>query len=452
MEELSTILWRLSRNIVDIVTALKKDKKIRKVKMLWIREKITNFEYKEGGVSWQASPEYFEREEWDWRDVFRIVEPKIKGLSLYVDTYKRISEIYNTKEAQAEFWLSHFAHETVRKALYDDISEESLLSSVTIFVNDLEKNPLTWNVSVELEGIWLREEEIEIRRGLKIRRPRPKDFEFEWPFEHIFIPRMQPLIGHPSAILEITQRAKFQPFVWDELEKLIIALRLYKVGSVVKGKTIWKPKSILLFGGTTWIHLIQPIIYRYSLGSEDSSNLRNFLNKITPLLPIKNGRIETIDHISISLQRYNDALFKGDPTERLTYGIMGLEALFLKAPEREELAHRLAQRVAKCLSVLGQQPLEAYRNIKRSYEVRSDFTHGSLIIKEKHQEISKLADEIVKYLRNAILMFLELKGKVEKEGLLSTVDNSLLHPKATAKLEKLIKEHCHITQSIKISE
>jgi len=448
MEEVPTILWRLSRDIIDVVRNLREAKRIRKVRRLYVRDKITHFKYKKGNIGWQASHEYFEKEEWDWRDKFRTIESEIKKLPSYIKAYKLISNIYNVKETQAEFWLSRFAQNIMEKALDEDVSEESLLDSVTIFLNDLEENPIMWDVLVELEGVWMRVEEIEIYKGLKIRRLRPEDLEFERPFEYMAIPRMEPMFRHPSAVMEIRQRAKFQPYVWDELEKLIIALRLYKLGSVIRGKTRWKPKSILQFGGTSWSHLTQPIVYKYSLGSEDVPKLQTFLDKIKTLLPVAQGKIETIDHISISLQRYNDALFKPDPTERLAYGIMGLEALFLKSLEREELAHKLAQRVAKCLSLLAHQPLEVYRIIKESYDVRSEFIHGSLADERKRHNASKLANKILEYLRSSILIFLELKGKVEKERFLSTIDNSLLHHNASAKLEQLIKEHCSITQSI----
>jgi hypothetical protein len=446
-EELSMILWRLSHDIVNAIETLKKDGKIQKVRKIWFREKTINFEYKEGSISWQASPEYFEREEWDWKYISQIIELEIKKLPAYINAYKCISEIYNVDEFQAEFWLSKFAHNVVTKTLDTPLSEEGLLESVILFLNDLEQRPIIWNVIVELEGLWLKDEEIKINKGLKIRRPRPEDLEFERPFEEILLPRVDilPVFRHFSAVLEVTQKTQF---MWDELEKLIVALRLYKLGSVVTRRITWKPKSILQFGATTWPTFIQPVVYCYSLSSEESLKLKTFLDKIRPLLPVVQGRIETIDYISISLQRYNDALFKSDPTERLAYAIMGLEALFLKSSEREELAHRLAQRVARCLSLYSYQPLEVYRIIVQSYDIRSNFVHGSLVGKEKSHDASTLAEKVIKYLRILILMFLELKNRVEKDSFLNTIDNSLIHPDALAKLEKLIKENCPITTSI----
>ncbi|MCS7366251.1 MAG: HEPN domain-containing protein [archaeon YNP-WB-062] len=453
MEEgLPTILWRLSRDIVNVVETLKERGKIRRIKRLWFREKITNFEYKEGSMGWQASPEYFEKEEWDWRDRFRIIEPEIKKMPTYINAHRYISEIYKVNELRAEFLLSRFVHNVIIKALDATLSEEELVELITLFHNDLEGAPIIWNVTVELRGIWLKDEEIIVDEGLKLRRPRPEDLAYECPVEEMIeraVPRFHvPFFSHATAVLEITQRSQSQLNLLDELEKIIIALRLYKPASIAKIGIVWRPKSILQFESVTWYTPIQPEIYRYSLASEDASKLKTLLDKIKPLLPVVQGRIETIDHISISLQRYDDALFKPDPMERLTYAIMSLEALFLKSSEREELKHRLAQRVARCLSLYGYQSLEVYRTVAQSYDIRSEFVHGTLINKEKKDYTATLADKVIEYLRTSILMFLELKDEIEKDNFLNTIDNSLLHQDAFTKLEKLIRENTPITTSL----
>jgi hypothetical protein len=450
MEELSTILWRLSRDIVNTVEILKNNGKIRKVNKIWFREKVTNFEYKEGVIGYSSIHEYFVKEEWDLGDIYRIMESEIKKLPIFINAYKCISEIYNVNESLAEFWLSQFAHSVVTKALEAPLNEEELLELVILFLDDLEQRPIIWNVIVELNGLWLKDEEIKIDKNLKIRKLQPKDFEFEYPLDKMIRAGIEIArhLEYPSAILEMTQKSQSQPPISYELEKLIIALRLYKPGSIINLKAIWKPKSILKGEFTTGSTFIQPEVYRYSLSSEETLKLKTFLNKIKPLLPITQRSIETTDHISISLQRYNDALFKPVPTERLAYAIMGLEALFLKSSERVELAHKLAQRAAKCLSLFGYHSLEVYRTIKQSYKIRSDFVHGSLVSKERSHDVNTLADKVIKYLQISILMFLELKNKVKKDNFLNIVDHSLIYPDASVELEKLIKESCSITITI----
>lgn len=447
-EELSNVLWKLSSDIINIIKRYEESGKIHRLRKLWVRDKITNFEYKEGNISWQALPEYFEREEWDWKE-FQIIEQEVKRLPSFAKAFRMISNIYNVNDAQSEFLLSRFVTTIASKALDKRVEEESKPDFVITFINDLENNPIMWKVSVELEGVWIKEAEVKIRQGLKIRRPQPEDFIRERPLEFALFPHVgPPFFRYPSAIMEVEQRAKSQHDVWNELEKLIICLRMYKLGSVIEGKAIWMPKSILRLGGVTWPGGMPPVIYRYAIATEDTQKIQIFLNKIAPLLPVSGSRIQTTDYISIALQRYNDALFKPDPTERLAYGIMGLEALFLKPLEREELAHKLAQRVAKCLSVLSYQPLEVYGIIRQSYDIRSEFIHGSLVEEDKRRDASRLADKIINYLRLFILIFLELKEKIEKVSFLNTIDNSLLHQNAQVKLESIIKEHCTVAQSV----
>jgi len=137
--------------------------------------------------------------------------------------------------------------------------------------------------------------------------------------------------------------------------------------------------------------------------------------------------------------------------ERVTYAIMGLEALFLKSSEREDLSHRLAQRVAKCLSILNYQPIEIYRVLKQSYEVRSEFIHGAPIHEDELRNSGELANKVMEYLRLSILVFMELKKeKIEKENFISIIDNSLLNREAQEKLQSLIKEYCSAAQSASI--
>ncbi len=74
-------------------------------------------------------------------------------------------------------------------------------------------------------------DEIRLGKGIIIRKPQPSDFEYEYPSDiyPVFEPPMREL---PSAILEIHKRLKIRPCIYDEHEKLILLLQLYKLGSV----------------------------------------------------------------------------------------------------------------------------------------------------------------------------------------------------------------------------
>jgi len=445
-DELLSLLLRFSHDIINIVKNAKENEKIKKIKRLWIKRKIIDFKYEKNFISVVKSTEYIEKEEWNLVDKYQIILPEIKKLPLYMDILRKISEIYGIEEKQAELQLEHFVSYIIDNALNDNISDEIILESIVLFLDDLEQNPITWELKVWINGIWLEDEEIELTKGIKLRRLRPSDFEFEYPLEPMFCSFPETRLSFPSAVIELKQRAKNEFSILNKLEKIIMTLRLYKLGSIEKMVIKWKPKSILKPESITEYPIKQPI-YEYTLNSNDVNKIKDLLNKIESMDYFNNQeKNKPLSYLSIALHRYNEALFRPNPIERLAYAIMGLEALYLK--ESGELAHKLAQRVAKCLGILNFHPIRVYENLKKAYKIRNKFIHGSPLDKNDLYKLSKLVDNIMEYLRCSILMFMELKGKKKKEEFIEIVDNSLLYQEDYDKLQELIKEHCYITLSL----
>ena len=220
------------------------------------------------------------------------------------------------------------------------------------------------------------------------------------------------------------------------------------MGSVIVVQANWKSDGVMWFsGGTSFGTRSHVDTYKYSLAKDDGPKLQEFLDKIEKLIPeelIRPGMSE-VDHLVIAVQRYEDSLLKPEITEsRLSFAIMALEALFLKEEEREELEHRLGQRVAKLLAEFGHEPLEVYNKLKRSYSIRSSFVHGSPISKDQQSEALKLTQDILEYVRLSIVIQLQLKGTIDKDKFLSLLDNTLLTQNASEKLQKILEENCEI--------
>jgi len=448
-ESLSKQLWKLSKEVMGIVKELRESGKIHKVKQVYFKTKIEKFEYDKGMKGYTASSDHIEKEEWNWIDVFFTFEDSIKKLPSFKEAAKSMSEIYAKNQPQTEFLLSSFCRVIARKSL-EGLADETVVDLITTFINDIEGNPKTWNPTVWLQGIWLGIDKIQPIEGIVFRRPTPKDLEFEYPAYIVspLAPRPFPPAS-PSTILEIKHRAKNQPEMHEELQKLIATLRLYKTGSVENIRTEWRPKTVLHFGGTTYHTAPTAGAYKYGLDSTDTEPLKNFIETIKPLIPLEvtRGGVPSVDYTVIAIQRYNDGILKPEtPEGRLTKGIMCLEALYLKPKEEGELAHRLGQRVARTLGLLDQQPLKVYNNVQRAYGTRSKFIHGSGIEKEERRNIAGLAKKIIDYARISIVIHLQLHaGKVDKEKFLALIDNSLLHENALAKLVDLVKEKCVVT-------
>ena len=449
-ETLSKLLWKFSKEVIDIVKGLKESGKIHKAKRTYVSTKIEKFEYDKGVKGYSASSGHIEKEEWNWVNILIRLEDSTKKIPSFKNVAKSMSEIYVKSQSQAEFWLSRFSSILARQFL-EGFTDETLVDLITTFISDIEGSPKTWNLTMWLQGVWMRINKIQPMDRVVLRRPTPEDLEFEYPADLLspfttepFFPR-----ASPSTILELKHRAKNQPEMHEELEKLIVTLRLYKVGSVENIRTQWQSKTVIGFGGTSYRSALMAGAYKYGLDSTDTEPLKNFIETIKPLIPLEviRGSTQSVDYTVIAIQRYQDSILKPEtPEGRLAKGIMCLEALYLKPMEATELAHRLSQRVARTLSLLGHKPLEVYNIIKRAYDIRSKFIHGSGIEKEERQNVANLAEKIINYARISIVIQLQLRaGEVDKERFLALIDNSLLSENALTKLKKLVKEKCVVT-------
>ncbi|TET07917.1 hypothetical protein E3J84_06850 [Candidatus Aerophobetes bacterium] len=434
---LSAKLWVLSKQLQEKVKEYKSSKQLTKTKQLRLKSKISAFDYKEGNISYTTSHSPIIKEEWDLKKFFDFTEKVVKQIPDYHHLALEISKRCEVNEHQADFWLGQFAQTLTRQA-FEGLSEETLVDTISMFVNDLDKGLVEWKLKVWVNGVWLEDEEYDIYEGLRVRRTRPSDLEVETPFYLLPYPsEPSPFGPTPSAILELVYRAKEPVAFQDEIENIINCLRLFRLGSVFSIKIKTHPKSILQSGPTLGSGLRFGSTYKYPISKEDIPKLAGLIAKIKVLLP------KEIDPVNIALQRYNDALLKPESIEsRITSTITCFEALYLKAEERMELSHRLSQRAAALLGFFDFVPLEVYKNLDRAYDVRSTFIHGSLIEAEKHKDIADLAEKTLNYARISLLIFLQLKSLIDKDKFINRIDNSLLDTRAHSKLEEFVKENC----------
>jgi len=437
---LGNILQELAKQIIALCEDWKKDGKIRKEPRIYVKHKIENFEYKSGGISCSGSFPNIIKEEWNSGDIFRLIETVKKEVSLFKNSAKVIADLYSTSEPQAEFWLSRFVQKLIMGHLEDKVDTTIITDLIITFIGDLEDNPLEWKIKVWLEGVWMDIEEMDIEKGILIRKPQPDDLEYEHPIDTPLFSKE--LMHYPSAILEINKRVKVQPYLYPELEKVLSTLQLYKIGAVNKIRIEWKPKSILQISGVSSPTHAWATAYKYPLTTRDVNLLPKFIETIKHLLPTddKTGAPLPSNPVGIAILRYQDSLFKPEGTEnKIAYSVMGLEALYLKAKEREELSHRLAQRIAKILEFFNEPPIKTYNIVKEAYEIRSNFVHGSPLQTEEPQKTKEILDKVIELLRKSILVFLQI-GK-EKEDFLSLIDNAILETQAGEKLQNLMKEN-----------
>jgi len=444
-ENLAVLLLRLAKLTGETAKTMTKTGAIRKLQVPYLKQKVTKLEYKEGVSSFGSIYEQEIKEEWDWVAVYDYVEGEVKKTEDFSRLAHQVSSAFGTNVGQAEFWISRFLN-TISLATLNGANEERIFALTYSFMKDLEGSPKSWTPRIWIKGTWLVEDTLNLPNGITLRKPTAADLENSWSLQ-LFPYFMGSLsIDHPTAILEMSIRAKDQPEVSREIQKLILMLRLWKVGSVESIRTYWISESILQFGGYHSRSGVQET-FKYPLSKADIPKLGRFIEVVSTLVPKKlfEPTTEQVDYSMIAIQRYNDAVMKPEIMEsRLSLAIMALESLYLKEKEREELEHRLSQRISRLLGLYGYEPLEVFNTMKQSYSIRSSYVHGSPILDERLGEVSKLVGMVTEYTRHSIIVFLQLKPKIEKDNLLSLIDNSLLSDKALDKLKGILKENCPI--------
>ena len=121
------------------------------------------------------------------------------------------------------------------------------------------------------------------------------------------------------------------------------------------------------------------------------------------------------------------------PSERaITSAITALEALFLVG--ESELSHRLAQRVALFLRVLGTQPDAngTFSKVKTGYGIRSTFIHGGSLKVKDRPEAESLAPVLLEYTRECVLAFFQTA--TPKGELIRQLDRAMIDPAAEGEL------------------
>lgn len=437
-------LWSLAKHIFRELSEYRDSGKAVKTGRLYIKRKVERFDYEEGNVSCQWSDDYIVKEEWALEDRFDFTQRVKEELPDYAELVSGISRRYKVNESQAGHWLGRFVRILIGRD-FDGMTDEMLVDSVTTFIGDLDKSPIHWDLQIWIEGVWLEEDEYEIYEGLRIRRPTASDVEVERPFDMPDPFRPHPLGQVSSAVLELTLRSRGQKETQDEQEILLVCLRLFRLGSVFSIRTVMHPKSFLAHRGTMFSSARFHSTYKYPITEQDIPELRDLIERIRSLSP-KETLLATsgeLTPVAIAYQRYNDALLRPQVIEaRIASAIICLEALYLKAKERMELSRRLGERASVVLGLFDFRALEVYNVIKRAYEIRSTFIHGSQVKSDERRNASELAEKIMEYARMSLLVFLQLGSVVDKEKFINKIDNALLDENAHSKLTDLVIENC----------
>jgi len=305
-------------------------------------------------------------------------------------------------------------------------------------VKDLRDEPLKCGAQVELEGIVIQPERIELKMGdldIVLRQTTIEDLEKEFPVYGFIGPRFMP---HPSAILSIQFLGRYANEIQTNVERAITVLRLFKVGSVrfISYRMFSESITDIMASGTITAGQSEQALEKYLVTEADTDRLKKFWQTMMRVLPrnlYELGEAKS-DHLSIAYKRYCDALMQNGLLERrIANCVMGLESLFLKGGEAQELAYRLSVRTGKLFGLLGHQPHKVRETIKDAYETRSLFVHGGHLSYKDRKGLERVYGDLRSFL-TVLLDSLRLSilvtmfEKRDKDEFIDLIDESLIDP------------------------
>lgn len=436
-DSIANLAWDLRSRISKVVIERMGKRLISRKTQLYRKLVVTDFRYGPRGSGFQTRDETVEKKVWDSFNIHDIYKTSIQPLPETENLTELISRKCGLQSSLAEYRVQSLALAMIRGTL-EEMKDRGFNDLIVTFNNDLTGGPVRWHIKSHIEGVWLETENIELLDGTILRKPTPGDLEREVPFEVADIGLRQECVHVPGAILEFDLMSKSNVAPQTRVMREILALRLYDVGSIYSLVTHYDPHSFLTFSHSISHHRGYSATRKYTIDSERVAGLKDFMDKVGPIIPAENILQQALpqNHLTIALRRYSDALLKPDPPEsRLTFAIMGLEALYLKSDERAELSLRLSQRTGMCLCAFNFRPLEVAKNVLRAYDTRSSYVHGGVLEASELPSIQKCLDQILDYLRVSLIVFLQMDEKENKERLLNVLHNSMLEAKSRDKLE-----------------
>ena len=395
----------------------------------------------EGVVGPNASGEYGGRESW------------VQAARQLTDSVDKSNEFQNavltlsTDQAthhNSSFALKRFVTRIAGIYLNQAVTnEDEVQEIVEVFVNEAKSRPVRCGAVVSLGGVVVKPSAIAINLGqlnLRLRPTVAQDLEVETPIFQFG----QPLWETPDSVLHLEALGLPGNQIQEKVQQAVTILRLYKVGSVIAySYKMWSESFVESTAhGTISTLQRQLSAEKYLVSNEDIERLQRFCRLMFNNIPhhLYGFGSTTVDHIGIAYNRYCDALMHNGALERrIANAVMGLESLFLKGGEIQELTFRLGIRMAKLFGILGDDPHHVRDVIRDGYRVRSLFVHGGHLsytgkkkLERSYKDTHSFLLEILGYLRKSILMW--ILAKRSKEELLDLTDDSLVDNVADEKM------------------
>ncbi len=447
-DEIQPLLQKLLRSVYSECNKGLIEKRFKPESEPYYRRKVHGFKYDDNGIhfdSWE--PERISKHV--WYDALSTVQEEVRKLGVYNEVSTKICSVFGIDINSCHFYLSRLTDIVAWEILGGKILGETILNSyVESFIKHLNNEEEEHRVTVQIQGIVLRPELIHLDKDILLRKPTQQDIEVEYPIESPFPFSGGPSFYHfPTAIVKLKGSGPSSAIIDPQelIDKTITVLSLFRVGGIEYIKYTTQVDSLFPTGvlSGTRIHLTKS--GSYIIRDEDVAPLATFWSNMRNSLPdsFYPGSRQGPDELSIAYDRYNDSLEGGIIEKRISSAVMGLEALYLREGEQQEMSYRLRMRASKLLSLIGYNPTEVREGIKDAYnEVRSEYVHGGLLkqkdrqkLERKYGDMDEFSKTILDYLRASIVALLRRPAKA---SLIKKIDDSFLDSSKEEEIRKLI--------------
>ncbi len=450
-EELTSVMEKLGKKVITLVKAHLSDKSVQPDQETYFRWKVNKFAYTDNGISdYSATGKYINKESWFRANIH--LSEESKKTDEYTSALCCLQSLF-TKKTSIDQYLDSFTSAVIRHCLNPEEEKRGLGELVSLIIKDLKEEPVISGAQVCLQGIVLQPEELNPFFGVSIRKTRVEDLEKAVPIR-CFNDTLS--THHPTAIMHIELLERSPGQIQKQVEKAVTILRLYKIGSVISTSYDIFTESLVgdLFGQLQSGNVEAPL-EKCLLTDKDENKLKQFWKHIHNAVPENFFQHRgPSDHLSIAYNRYSEALLVGGLFERqVANAVMGLEALLLKANEKQELTYRLGIRISKLLSQLNYDPYEAKKIVTDAYKVRNLYAHGSQLdykgrrkFESKYNGIKNLLVPTLNYLR--ILLVVMLLTRKEKDEFIDLIDDSLIDKQKEVQLKGLLTEATLVVKEV----
>ena len=423
---------------------------IRPLNKLYQRWKIDKFQYTEQGVT-EPSAHTITDVIKIWHNTSDRIQESIKQSDEYMCALDFISECVKEEEKRFSF-LEDFISMLISRRLNDPkFSDSELYVLIINFIKEINGKPLRYGVNVELNGVVILADDVNFAVNdteILLRKTRIEDLEKEI---SSYDSTVSPFYGGTSAILDIAFFGRSAREIQIKVTQAVAILRLFKVGSVKYNSYCMRSEFVTDFLGRGTLNAgeSEKAMEKSVIRDKDIQQLVKFWEMMFNRLPLNfyDFGEQSLDYRVISYKRYCDALLQNGVIERrIASAVMGLEGLFLRSSEKQELSYRLKMRIAKLLSFLGYEPYLVRDIVNKAYEVRSNFVHGShLLDKDKKNLENRFGDirfsfllSLLDFLRASIIVMILLKKT--KDKLISLIDDALVNRASETELVSMLDE------------